>query len=84
MMLPDKMTPAIEEALGLMNFESCPIAHLFRDDGADIPRKVEAEQAFTLFKALKLAVEFPDDWRQRFGKEVQETIERVKARKVLA
>lgn len=81
MILPDKMTPAMEEALGLMIFESAPIAHLFKEDGADIPPKAEKEQAFILLKALRYAIEFPGDWRQRFGKEIGDAIDRVKAKK---
>jgi hypothetical protein len=62
--LPDEMTPAIRDALGIMNFQSGPVAHLFRAAGYRIKPKCEEEQAFVLFWALKLAIQHGDGWRE--------------------
>jgi hypothetical protein len=62
------MTPAINDALGIMNFHSGPIAHAFRAAGFQINPKCEDEQAFVLFWALGLAIKHGDEWR-KFGAE---------------
>lgn len=49
MMLPNVMTPAIKDALGMMNFHTGPIAHMLRATGDEIERKCEPEQAHVLF-----------------------------------
>lgn len=61
---PAEVTPALAQVLGLMNFQTCPVAHLFRAAGHDIPRKVEAEQAFVLHRLIKLALQHGDRWRE--------------------
>lgn len=76
--LPDTMTPAIDDALGLMNFETGPIAHLLRATGDDIPRKCEREQSHVLFWFLKLAVEHGDAWRKVAGQELKRRTELLK------
>lgn len=45
---PAVMPPGLEDILGMMTFETGPVAHLFRAAGQQIARKVEAEQAFIL------------------------------------
>lgn len=71
MMFPEKMTPAIDDALGTMVFVTAPIAHLFRATGDDIPTKAEREQAHVLFWLLRLAIEHPEDWRQHVAEELK-------------
>lgn len=68
--LPDEMTPAIRDALGLPNFRTGPIAHAFRAAGADIKTKCEDEQAFVLYWALKLAIQHGISWREIAGSEL--------------
>jgi hypothetical protein len=64
MELPTMVTPAVKDALSLMLWETGPIAHVFREAGADIPRRAEDEQAYVLLWALKLAIEYGTDWRK--------------------
>lgn len=71
MELPDKPTPAMLDALGVMNFRTGPVAHALRADGQDIPTKCEAEQAHVLFWFLKLAIQHGDAWREKVGDELQ-------------
>ncbi|MFN3650060.1 MAG: hypothetical protein ACK47B_10820 [Armatimonadota bacterium] len=68
--LPEKLTPAIQDALGLPNFRTGPIAHLFRAAGHDIPCRFEEEQAFVLFWALELALKHGEAWRAWAGDEL--------------
>lgn len=60
---PATMTAAIADVLGLMNFRTGPIAHVYRAAGAEIRTKCEDEQAFVLDRFLRLALEHGDDWR---------------------
>lgn len=69
--LPAKMTPAIDDALGLMCFQTGPIAHLLRATGDDIPCKAEREQAHVLFWFLRLAIEHGEKWREVAGVEFE-------------
>jgi hypothetical protein len=70
LVLPDAITPAIDDALGMMNFQTGPIAHVLRASGDDIPRKTEREQAHVLFWFLRLAIEHGDKWREAAGDEL--------------
>lgn len=75
LILPEEATAEILEVLGKMNFQTCPIAHVYRRAGHEIPRKVEDEQAFVLFRLLKFVLKHGPDWREEFGKELDETVE---------
>lgn len=77
--LPDEMTPAIREALGTMVFHSGPMAEIFRCGGEAIPRKIEHEQAAVLWKMLRLAIQFPDDWQSRYSTLMADAMERAEA-----
>lgn len=68
--LPDKITPAIVEALGMPNFQCGPLAHYFRMAGHPIKERSEDEQAFVLFWALKLAIQHGIAWRTVGGNEL--------------
>lgn len=69
--MPDTITPPIRDALGVMNFQTGPIAHALRADGHDIKTKCEDEQAYVLFWFLKLAIEHGDGWRGKVGDELK-------------
>lgn len=69
--LPEKITPAIDDALGFMNFQTGPIAHLLRATGDDIPQKCEREQSHVLFWFLSLALEHGEKWREVANLELQ-------------
>lgn len=75
LLLPETMTPAIDQALGEPNFRTGPIAHLFRDTGEDIPPKMEREQAFVLFWLLRLAIEHGENWRRVAGAEIDRRLD---------
>lgn len=62
--LPDALTPAMRDALSLMQWETGPLAHMFRANGAEIKPKAEDEQAYVLLWALRLALLHGDDWRK--------------------
>jgi hypothetical protein len=78
MVLPDEMTAAMRDALGIPNFRTGPIAHLFRADGQPIPKKMEEEQAVVLFWALRLAIEHGDRWREVGDEHLREMVDRVR------
>ena len=62
LVLPREMTPAIAEVLGMPNFRTGPLAHLFRAGGADISKRCEPEQAFILWRFLHLAILHGENW----------------------
>lgn len=76
MNLPDEMTPAIRDALGVMIFQTGPIAHLLRETGDSIPPKAEEEQAHVLWWFLKMISEHGDNWRAEVGKEMDRRVEK--------
>ena len=61
---PKEMTPELRKVLGMMVFELSPLAHLFRDRGADIPRRAEDEQAFVLHWLIGLVLEHGAGWAE--------------------
>ena len=60
---PASMSAALADVLGLPNFRTGPIAHVYRAAGAEIRTKCEDEQAFVLDRFLRLAIEHGEDWR---------------------
>lgn len=75
LIFPREMTPAVKSALSFLNFQTGPVAHLFRDTGEEIARKCEDEQAFVLHWLLTLALEHGDEW----PKHAQAELDRRKA-----
>ena len=69
---PREMTPALRDVLGLMNFQTGPFANALRAAGEDIPRKVEAEQAYVLHWMIGLALEHGDGWREKASQRLEE------------
>nr|WP_314606531.1 hypothetical protein [uncultured Janthinobacterium sp.] len=60
---PALITAALVDVLGLPNFRTGPIAHVYRAAGAEIRTKCEDEQAFVLDRYLRLAIGHGDEWR---------------------
>lgn len=60
---PATVTAALADVMGLPNFRTGPIAHIYRAAGSDIRTKCEEEQAFVLDRFLRLALEHGDNWR---------------------
>ena len=79
LVLPREMTPAIAEVLGMPNFRTGPLAHLFRAAGADIETKCEAEQAFMLWRFLHLAILHGDKWYLHADVDIKTALARAKA-----
>ena len=82
--LPEVMTPAIAGVLGLMVFEAGPIAHLYREAGFDILRKIEAEQAFVLWRFLPLAIIHGDGWREYSSVDLDAQLAKIKVARGVA
>lgn len=78
--LPDQMTAAIGEVLGMMVFRSGPLAHIYRAAGFDIPRKCEDEQAFILHRFLPLAILHGDAWWDHSSRDIDVQMAKVKDR----
>ena len=78
-LLPKEMTPEIRDVLGLMVFRTGPLAHLFRAGGAEIPKRIEDEQAFILFRFLHLALTHGADWKNVADEDVGAALARSKA-----
>lgn len=80
---PAKMTAALADALGLPNFRTGPIAHVYRAAGAEIRTKCEDEQAFVLDRYLRLAIEHGDDWRTAAAADLKAAHARAEAGKAV-
>lgn len=61
---PKEMTPELREILGMMIFNSGPLAHAFRAAGYDIKPRAEDEQAFILHWLIGLALEHGAEWKR--------------------
>ena len=62
---PATLTDDLRKVLGLMNFQTVPMAHAFRDAGrAEIRKKCEEEQAFVLDWLIRLALEHGPEWNK--------------------
>lgn len=62
--------------LGQPNFRCGPLAAEYRADGADIPAKAEAEQAFVLHRMLGHYLADPVGWRTAWTKDIEDLLER--------
>jgi hypothetical protein len=69
---PKALTPELRDVLGMMVFQLSPVAHLFRDNGADIKRRAEDEQAFVLHWLIGLVLEHGPGWASVAGQKVAE------------
>jgi len=69
---PREMTPELRHVLGLMSFQSGPVADALRATGEDIPRDTGAEQAHVLHWMIGLALEYGDGWREKVSQRLEE------------
>lgn len=74
-----ELTPELRDILGMMNFMCSRIAWGFRDAGADIPHKTEAEQAFVLHWLLRKYQDHGADWRKAASDEMAAMAQKLKA-----
>lgn len=63
--LPSELTPPVRRILGMMLWETTPIAGALRAAGREIPRRVEDEQAAALHWLLGFALEHGMDWHKQ-------------------
>lgn len=77
--LPEEMPDAVAEVLGFMPWTTGSIAHAFRAAGHDIKRKCEAEQAFVMWWALKLALRHGPDWHKHAAAELEALEQKAKS-----
>ena len=65
--LGDPLTSPIAQVLAeaYEPWNLAAIGRAFRDNGIDLPRRVEAECAYVLHWLLKVALEHGPDWRER-------------------
>ena len=73
---PADMTPALEQVLGMPNFELHPIWMALREVGVQIPSRYENEQAAALHFLVPLALrhpngEHPDGWQTAAAEELR-------------
>ncbi|WP_035950298.1 hypothetical protein [Burkholderia multivorans] len=61
---PATLTPALGRVLGMMVWETGPIAHALRAAGQTIERTPEAEQAAVLHWLTGFALEHGADWER--------------------
>jgi len=57
-------TPEVKEVLSLTVFQTVPIARTFQEQGENIPRKMEFEQAWTMAWLLHFVIEHGREWRK--------------------
>jgi len=62
--LPAQLTPPLREVLGLMLWQTTPIAHALRAAGHTIDRKAEVEQAHALHWLLGFALQDGENWQK--------------------
>lgn len=61
---PAQLTPPLREVLGLMLWQTTPIANALRITGQTIDRKAEVEQAHALHWLLGFALQDGDNWQK--------------------
>jgi hypothetical protein len=81
---PPTMTPTLEHVLGMMNFRTGPIAHLYQAAGHAIPTKCEAEQAFVLDRMIRAVLTHGDGWADEFRADMQAQQGVIDQRKAIA
>lgn len=75
---PEHITPEIDEVLGLLTYNTTPLARAYRDAGIakDLPRKIEREQAFMLHKMILLALKHGEKWKDAFREELKPVLDK--------
>lgn len=68
---PEELTPALRRVLGMMLWETTPIAHALRASGHAIARKCEDEQAVVLHWLTGIVLTHGDAWQQHAAIELR-------------
>lgn len=66
-----------QDILRMMCFQLSPIAHIFAEDGCNIPPKAEEEQSWCLRWLLQHALKSGTEWRTSAAEELKITHDRV-------
>lgn len=84
---PRALTPELRDILGFMCFQLAPMAHAYQaagrfldDDGCEMSKRAEDEQAFMLHRFLTHWFEHGADWRDAMKAELNEIIAEAKAK----
>src|SRR5262249_13820792 len=77
---PEALTPELHQVLGIPNFRCSPIAAAFRNAGATIAPRAEAQQAFVLHWLVGLALQHGSMWRSVAADKIDELVRAVKGR----
>ncbi|CAM2143688.1 protein of unknown function [Pararobbsia alpina] len=72
--LPRELTHDVREVLGMMLWQTTPIAHALRAAGREIPASVDLEQAHVLHWLLGFAIEHGATWHQHAARELHKII----------
>lgn len=72
--LPRDLTDSVRSVLGLMLWQTTPIAQALRRAGRVIAFKVELEQAYVLHWLLGFAIEHGDAWETKAARALHEII----------
>ncbi len=68
---PKELTKELRQLLGLMIFQTGPIAGVLREGGEPIPNKCVDEQAFVLHWMINLYLEHGSGWREKVAERLQ-------------
>lgn len=68
---PSSLTPPLRRVLGMMLWETGPIAHALRATGEDIARKAEDEQAVVLHWLVGFVLKHGADWHKHAAIELR-------------
>lgn len=77
-LFPQTLTPSLREVLGLMLWQTTPIAHALRAAGHQIERKCEVEQAHALHWLLGFALEHGGDWQKAAAVELRKLTDSIR------
>lgn len=76
---PATLEVELNEVLGLMNYETGPIAHVYQQAGVAIRTKCEDEQAFVLDKCIRFYIKDPKHWRSLMVADIKAMEAKIKA-----
>lgn len=75
---PAELSPPLRRVLGMMMWETSPIAHALRAGGQDIARKAEDEQAVVLHWLVGFVLKHGDQWHRHAAAALHEITESIR------
>ena len=70
LLYPPEINEAIARVFGQPNFETGPIARLYRMAGFNVEPRLEAEQAFVMDRFLRIVLQNPEHWGKAISDEI--------------